>query len=238
MIFSDLGAVIMSYLAQNWQSTWRELGASAPKGWLDQVLESWDEPHRHYHTRAHLENCLGAFEPVRRHCRHPAEVSLALWFHDVVYDTHSTNSEADSADLAERALFEAGITGPLVGRVRALILATRHVGGPVTQDEAILRDVDVLILGAEPTVYQQYEQGIRREYGWVPDEIFKDGRRQVLTNFLEQPRIYHLSEFQERYESVARRNLNRELKTLSKSGRSWLQGIMPDYVMSRGTSDG
>jgi predicted metal-dependent HD superfamily phosphohydrolase len=215
----------MNSLAQHWQATWNELGTSAPRGWLDQVLQAWDEPHRHYHNRQHLEDCLSAFHPVRGRCRHAGEVALALWFHDIVYDTHSSTNEADSADEAERALFEAGLSGPVVGRVRALILATAHVGGPATTDESILRDVDVLVLGASPERYARYEQGIRQEYDWVPEAVFRQGRSKVLNSFLQQPRIFQLPEFHDRFEAAARRNLSRELRSLTK-GQGWLSMLM------------
>ena len=219
----------MTHLTKTWQGTWNALGASPPRGWMQQVLEAWDEPHRHYHNRQHLEDCLETFDTVRSHCRHPAEVALALWFHDMVYDTHSSTNEADSADLAERALFEAGITGPALGRVRSLILASGHVGGPMTPDEAVLRDVDIRILGADPKRYAEYERGIRAEYAWVPEDVFKEGRCKVLDSFLTQARIYQLPEFRGRYEAAARRNLQRELKTLQK-GKSWLTAFMGSFM--------
>ncbi|RZU48064.1 putative metal-dependent HD superfamily phosphohydrolase [Fluviicoccus keumensis] len=218
----------MTLLARHWQQTWNELGASPPRGWMQQVLDAWDEPHRHYHSRDHLEACLQAFEPVSRHCRHPGEVALALWFHDVVYDTHSSTNEADSADLAERAMFEAGITGPMVGRIRSLILSSGHVGGPATSDEAVLRDIDILVLGAAPEHYAHYQQGIRAEYHWVPEETFREGRRKVLDNFLRQDRIYQLPEFHGRFEAAARRNLQRELRSLTQ-GKSWFSSLLQSF---------
>lgn len=219
----------MNPLPQLWQQTWNELGGHPPKGWLNHVLEAWDEPHRHYHTRHHLEDCLVALQPVRQRCRHPGEVALAVWFHDVVYDTHSATNEADSADLAEQALFEAGLTGPVVGRVRSLILATGHVGGPATTDEAVLCDIDVLVLGSDPERYRQYQQGIRQEYGWVPETVFKEGRSKVLEAFLEQPKIYRSPDYQERFETPARRNLQRELKGL-KRGTRWFTGLLNGFL--------
>lgn len=220
----------MNHLAQIWQNTWNDVGGAAPKGWLAQVLDAWDEPHRHYHNRRHLEECLAAFQPVRSQCRHPGEVALALWFHDAVYNTHSNTNEADSADLAERAMFEAGLTGPVVGRVRHLILSSAHANTLATGDEAVMRDVDVLVLGADAERYSQYQQGVREEFSWVPEPVFKEGRSRVLQSFLGKPRIYLLPEFYDRYELSARRNLQRELKVLNKgNGKGWLANFMKSF---------
>ena len=45
-------------------------------------------------------------------------------------------------------------------------------------DEVLLIDVDLSILGAEAQRFAQYEQQIRAEYAFVPEDLFRttDGR--------------------------------------------------------------
>ena len=48
----------------------------------------------------------------------------------------------------------------------------------------------------------------------VPGFLFKRGRKLVLKSFLSQERIFSTNEFYERFEGIARRNLNAALTNL------------------------
>jgi len=41
---------------------------------------------------------------------HPAEVELAIWFHDAIYDLWRTDNEARSADWTRDAIVAAGLS--------------------------------------------------------------------------------------------------------------------------------
>ena len=43
---------------EQWLATWRELGAAAPAGLYEELMARYAEPHRHYHTTRHLEECF------------------------------------------------------------------------------------------------------------------------------------------------------------------------------------
>ncbi len=73
----------------------------------------------------------------------------------------SADNEAASADWAARALRAAGADDALVGRVHALVMATRHDQAPATPDEQLLVDIDLSILGAAPARFVEYERQIR-----------------------------------------------------------------------------
>jgi predicted metal-dependent HD superfamily phosphohydrolase len=82
----------------------------------------------------------------------------------------------------------------------------------------VLVDVDLSILGAQPARFQEYEAHVRREYGWVPDEMFRSTRPKILKEFLGRPHLYHTAHLRERYESQARRNLQHSLRYLEQPG--------------------
>jgi predicted metal-dependent HD superfamily phosphohydrolase len=44
--------------------------------------------------------------------------------------------------------------------------------------------VDLSILGAETPRFDQYEQQVRDEYGWVPGPIYRHKRKAILESFL------------------------------------------------------
>jgi predicted metal-dependent HD superfamily phosphohydrolase len=167
---------------------------------LEQLLARYREPHRHYHTLRHLEECFQKFDELRDVASYPDAVEMAIWFHDAIYDPRRDDNEARSADWAKAAVGE---------RVAALVLATRHEAVPADVDAQVLVDVDLAILGAPPARFDEYERQVREEYRWVPEPIYRHQRRQILDRFLARRSIYHTQRFIARYEAQARVNLAR-----------------------------
>ena len=183
------------------------------------LLERYREPQRHYHTVQHLDECFERWPEVRAQSAHPAEVELALWFHDAIYDTHRQDNEALSAALALAAALGLGVAQESAQRLSDLILCTRHAVEPEGADAEALIDVDLSILGAAPARFAEYETQVRREYAWVPEDTFRKRRAEILEQFLARRYIYSTGIFRERYEASARANLARSLATLGRA--SW-----------------
>jgi len=197
-------------LHSSWQRAWRGAGAGGDgEAVYRALLDRYDEPHRKYHTRQHLAECLGAFECVVSLALHPAEVEVALWFHDAIYDVRRDDNEERSADWARSALLSAGAQAEVAERVRALVLTTRHAAEPVTLDEQVLIDIDLAILGAPEPRFSEYERQIREEYSFVPAWLFKRKRRTILRSFMKRPRIFTTPHFNAALEQRARVNLAR-----------------------------
>ena len=198
-----------------WAALWSALGAaSPPPGALPAVLAQWREPQRRYHTLEHLIECLDAFDEVASLATRPAEVELAIWYHDAVHEPGTDSNELKSAYLAERAMSLAGCDREAIGRVRNLILATRHHAHPESTDEALLLDIDLAILGSAPARFDRYDDDIREEYHAIPWSAYVAARRRVLRGFLERPRLYFTGHFRDRLDAPARANLSRVLKRL------------------------
>ena len=139
-----------------WEACWRALGAAAPRGALEELLARHSEPHRAFHTLAHLEECFAALDLFGNACQRPAEVALGLWFHDAIYDTKRSDNETLSAEWAERSTRDAGLAHDLAARVRELVLVTKHDGVPSGRDASLLVDIDLGILGAAPARFDEY----------------------------------------------------------------------------------
>lgn len=184
------------------------------------IAFGYGEPHRHYHSFEHIEHCIldldclwyadQKFDPV--------PVELALWFHDIVYDTHSSDNEANSAALARNALGVLQLKDEtLKNQVSNLIMLTKHSDSlPSTIEEKVILDVDLAILGADETDFAIYEQNIRKEYDWVPHEIYCQKRGEILESFLTRPRLYHTDIFHDLLEEIARENLRRSIALLKE----------------------
>lgn len=202
-----------SRLEQSWARAWSGLAARNPEAnGIEPLLQAWSQPQRKYHTLQHLLECIGAFESVRAIVPHPAEVELALWFHDAVYDVMRSDNEARSAALARAALERAGVPAESMQLVEGLILATRHEALPGSLDEQFLVDIDLSILGAEEHRFAEFERQIREEYAFVPGFLFRMKRRAILRKFLQREYIYCTPPFRQELEERARRNLQAVLR--------------------------
>ena len=193
----------MDVLVRHWIDLWQTLDQPAPAGLLEDLMRRYSEPQRHYHTLQHLRECLALFDAVRDVAQRPADVALALWFHDAVYDVHAHDNEAASARLAVVSL--SGTDQSM--HVADLVLATRHDAAPVPGDAALVVDIDLAILGAAPARFREYEQQIRAEYAHVPDEVYLARRAAVMRGFALRSPVFSTPAIRARYESAARRNL-------------------------------
>lgn len=202
-------------LSERWTTDWQDLGTPPPAVTLrDALLQRYAEPHRAYHTARHLEECFTQLERSRDLAEHSGEVAIAVWFHDAVYDTHASDNEIRSAALAVDAVARAGGGRELADRVGQLVLATRHDAEPAPGDATLLVDIDLAILGAIEARFDEYERQIRLEYVWVPEQVYRARRAEILRGFLARPRIYGTARFRGWYEAPARANLERSIARL------------------------
>jgi predicted metal-dependent HD superfamily phosphohydrolase len=191
-----------------------KIGAKSSFSIFDKLKEVYTEPGRYYHTDKHIAECLTHVQALRRQATHPAEIEVALWFHDAVYDTRRADNEEQSAEWAIRFLGASKVKQAVRDRVARLIMVTK-THDLSDADTGLMVDIDLSILGAQPHLFEQYDADIRREYAWVPDEQFRRRRVQVLKSFLERAEIYTTAYFSEKYEQQAQLNLRCKIEQLS-----------------------
>lgn len=207
------GSVLLG--EERWQAMWQTLGAERPPQNLrQQLLDAYSEFHRSYHTLQHLGECLVGLEQLRDLAERPAEIELALWFHDAVYDPKRKDNEQRSADWASEAVLGADLAPVVAERIVAMVMATRHQSLPVTTDEKILIDIDLAILGASPERFAEYEQQIGREYHWVAEAQRIVTRGRILQSFLDRECVYSSAPFKTLLEQRARQNLRASIAAL------------------------
>jgi predicted metal-dependent HD superfamily phosphohydrolase len=203
-------------LKTSWKRCWEALvpnniakGTDTGEALMNTLIAAYNEPQRKYHTEQHLRECLSLFNEHSQLAQEPAEIEMALWFHDAIYDVKATGSknEDQSADWAEDELRKAGVAPERIARIKHHILATKHSALPKGADQQLLVDIDLTILGAPPERFAEYEQQIRQEYRHVPRLIFNWKRKQILKEFLTRSPIYATPELRERFEGQARENL-------------------------------
>lgn len=199
----------------------RHFGENPSLETYQQLVRAHTEPHRYYHTADHIKACLGHFDDVQALVHSPAEVEIALWFHDAVYHTRSNQNEQESAGWAVRFLQQAGVARDRCHQVHHLIMATQDHAVKNDGDTALMVDIDLAILGQETNTFAAFEAHIRQEYAWVPVAEYCQRRSKILATFLQRPHVYQTGYFQERYDAIAQTNLQAALSRLQA-------GILPD----------
>jgi predicted metal-dependent HD superfamily phosphohydrolase len=180
--------------------------------YADNLIERWSEPQRKYHTLDHLTAVLDRVEVLEEHAADPDLVRLATWFHDAVYLPDRSENEERSARLAERALTEAGVPQEKVAEVARLVrLTITHDPADDDSNGQVLCDADLAVLASPPDAYAAYAAAVREEYGFVPDEAFREGRAAVLRQLLDLPRLFRTPYGEREWEGRARENLRAEL---------------------------
>jgi predicted metal-dependent HD superfamily phosphohydrolase len=145
------------------------------------IIERHGEPHRHYHTLRHVGLMLSQLPPDHPCAR---EMIAATLFHDIVYDPAKSDNEEQSLAVFEAAASALATDGPLVS---AMILATKshHFRKEATvEDEAInlLLKADLSILWTpDPECYAWYAGGVRLEYGFVAEDLYRQARTRIVT---------------------------------------------------------
>lgn len=210
---------ILQAFQTSWKRAWLAVSVQPPSLVLfRQLIAHYKEPERRYHTTQHLDECLSLFERVRHLANQPAEVELAIWFHDAIYNPRGHSNEHESTAFARQVLQAGDVDAQVIDRICSLIMATQHDQLPVTADGKLLVDIDLAILGASSDRFAEYESQVRSEYAFVPLDEFTQKRASILTAFLHRAFIFNTNWFFLNFEQQARHNLESSLFKYSKSG--------------------
>jgi predicted metal-dependent HD superfamily phosphohydrolase len=179
----------------------------------DDLVAAYAAPNRHDHNLAHIEDCLDKLARVDGlSAAERGILTEAIWWHDVVYDPTRSDNEELSARLAEQHV--AADIRQEVGRL--IRLTKTHQVEPDDRLGAILISIDLSILAADPSRYDEYAAAIRKEFAHVPDDAYRAGRSDALRRFAARPVIFPDAAFAQACEQKARDNLARELAFLQR----------------------
>lgn len=206
---------------------WVALAGSETRRLGSELVARYAEPHRRYHTGDHLRAVLDLVDELTAPAvADPADadadadvdvdaVRLAAWFHDAVYDPARADNEERSARLAERMLADTDLPAATVREVARLVRLTEtHDPAAGDRNGEVLCDADLAVLAGDPEAYAAYAAAVREEYAFVPDDVFADGRADVLRRLLARPAIFRTASARDRFEAAARHNIETELTLL------------------------
>ena len=181
------------------------------KHWED-LEKAYTTKLRQYHNLTHIEAMISSFEKYKEELEFPNEVLYSIFYHDIIYKTTRKDNEEKSAEYALKILPK----NTTLNRdlIYDMISATKLHQKNDINDINWLIDFDLKILASDYSSYEIYTQQIRKEYKIYPDVLYKLGRKKALKHFLENEFIFQTETFRSKYETQARTNIQKEIKTL------------------------
>lgn len=191
-------------------------GTTIDRYWSE-INTYYTEPHRHYHTLAHLNNFLVELTGIRTRLENWTAMLFALFYHDIIYNPLRSDNEERSAILAREGMEQMSIPGFIIRATADCIMATRSHEVSDNPDVNYFTDADLSVLGQARDIYKRYSNDIRKEYDVYPDVVYCSARKNVLLGFLQMTRIFKTDFFYNKYEEQARINIKAEIALMDNN---------------------
>ena len=178
----------------------------------------YNEPWRHYHTARHLAEVANYLLDTIDSLHNPRATLWAAVDHDIVYVPQASSgaNEELSAQLSEQRL-DGLLPEDEIATIGSYIRHTAdHSWDSQDTDLALLLDADLKILGAEPSVFDEYDKNIGLEYSHFDPVQYKLGRAGVLQTFYDKDRLFLTDTAHTQFEAKAKENLKRKISELLK----------------------
>ena len=182
-----------------------------------EIQAYYSEAGRHYHTPKHIEHCLRQFDLASSEMDDPDAVEMAIWFHDLVYDTTADDNELRSARRFVE-LSDESMDSEFKTKVYELIMATAPPRQPKSKDEKFMLDIDLSSFGLPWEDFVRDSTAVRQESARLSDAEFFPGQRAFLESLISREHFYFTDFFRSRIEDTARSNIRRHLDSLRDKG--------------------
>ncbi|XP_050424166.1 uncharacterized protein LOC126835543 isoform X2 [Adelges cooleyi] len=212
----DLKKYFNSALPDNVHATVKDL-------WFNSIVDRYSGLNRRCHNLNDLNNCLQHFESVKTFVKNPNAIVLALIFRYFEYDPRLADCSEININNFKKFIDESKLStdSTLCDDVIALlkVASTNSTDEHKTEgcygfdDKHYFLDIDMVILGMGPSDYDKYTNYVREEYDFIDDKTYKELRVKVLESFLQIPNIYATKIFRDKYELIARNNIQREINS-------------------------
>ena len=210
-------------MKSRWDSTMKRsrnvLNADLDPIFVDALYDYYIVPNytedRHYHTLKHIKYVLNALQDFKLSPQEKVKLELAIWFHDIVYDSQSYNNEVKSSEELIKFAKKAKIKDGDIDEIVKLILITKHSLPPRNKLEKIMCDCD--LKGFVDRDFSKAQKNVRKEYSFLSDDEWIKGRSEFLITMLKKEHIFHTDAYRRTLEDAARHNLQKELDTINNN---------------------
>lgn len=189
-----------------WQRCARTPDAAQAKAIFAEMEALYGQPHRHYHCGNHIDDCLARIDLAAAALGRSDDVEMAIWMHDVIYQTGDPDNERLSADwFAAQA---AGAFSPeRIRLIEGYIMDTTHQQPPTDDGAKFVVDVDLSGIGMPKQQFLRDGENIRKEFPDLSEAEFIRGQSMFLQKLLDRERIYYTPFFYDLCEARARQNI-------------------------------
>lgn len=196
-----------------------EDGSADAESVYNLIEAHYSEAHRFYHTSHHIEHCLSQFDLAISEMLEPDAVEMALWFHDVIYDVPTSENERRSAELF-RDKTHGRVDKEFGCNVFDMILITMHRDLPYKHDDKLIVDIDLSSFGLPWEDCERESKNVRSEFAHKTDQEFYASHVKFMQSLLARDSFYTSDFFRDHYEETARKNVQRLIDQVKKSGWS------------------
>jgi len=158
---------------------------------IDEILNRWSEPQRHYHTIKHLQDLMNKIIALHKkgtisdlECE---KLVLIALFHDIVYEPLSSTNEEDSAKMFMDNIDINSAPNDIKTHIdeicQAILDTKRHQ--PSTWISKIFCGMDMSIVNSTYDELLEWENGIWNEFNAVGKEKYKAGRLSFLKKIVD-----------------------------------------------------
>jgi len=184
-----------------------------------EICAIYDKPGRDYHNSNHIRQMSNTADTLElTHKIHLSdEQEVAILLHDIVYVPGQIGKNEFESTLFAKKFCDKHLLSVDQNIVSLCILSTIEEI-PLCRQAELVVDLDLSILSSDEITYQKYVDNIRKEYSYLSDEEWKEGRAKFLEKMLKRSRIFWFDGMSDLLSNdIAKRNMENELARL-KSG--------------------
>ena len=185
--------------------------------WWHEILEHYTKKWKYYHNLNHIYSYVELFDKYNNNIQnYKNEFLISIFFHDIIYIPCRNDNEEESINLFNKFYSEANPKNLNKEKIIRFISETKnHTLNIYHNDDELnyFLDMDMYILSEEN--WEDYENKIRKEYSYINDIEYKNGRLKFLQSCLNKDKIYRTKIFYDSFEQKARSNINNILNKLN-----------------------
>lgn len=188
---------------------------------FEKVIEKYNESGRFHHNCPHLIYMHSNISVLSTKVSNVNLdiLSMAMFYHDVIYNPASTTNEQDSYDMAIGHLKIMRFDENFIKQVGELVLLTidHEINPELTvplEIQKIFLDSDMAILASDEKMYMEYSKNVRKEYYCIPKDKYNEGRILFLESALKKEKLFFTDSMNDEFLIKARENIKNEIDYL------------------------
>ena len=185
--------------------------------WWQEILEHYTKKWKYYHNLNHIYSFVELFEKYNNNIQnYKSEFLISIFFHDIIYIPSRNDNEDESMNLFNKFYSEINPKNLNKEKVIEFISETKNHTLNIIHNNKELNyflDMDMHILSEEN--WEDYENKIRKEYPYLSEIEYKNGRIKFLQSCLNKEKIYRTKIFYDAFEQKARSNIKKIIEKLN-----------------------